>query len=446
MTIPELNRRNTIRGGAIAGVVLAIGVALTYSGAEPVKVTVPEIRTVHEYITEDAKTRLGDEYVVDMPVAGTLERIELEVGDVVEKGDVIARVERYGLEHRIKEIEALIAETEARVTGVDIAKPKAEDHQSAKIRVTEMRDALEIAKKTRAVTAFNQVEAKRDLDRAKALLEAGAASEDYYGDAELRYNGLSEDLKRARLQEDNARKALELAELADRRLTGSVDDNEYLRDAYRAQIEGLQAQLAVLNHDLSKTEIRAPVSGPVLEKYIEDRRVLAPGTPLLRIGDLASLEIECDVLSEEVSLVRVGNAVEITGKALQGKTVMGRVARIYPAGFMKISSLGIEQQRVRTLIEYDVHEVALRPGTSVDVRIITAEAVDALAIPARSAFRKEGQWNVYAVVKGRVRMTPVEIGLRNDEWVAITSGLGADDTILRDPGNGYTDNDRVKPL
>lgn len=444
--MPELSRRNIIRGGGIAGLVLAIIVVLTYSGAVPVEVVNPETRTVHEYIAEDAKTRLGDEYVVDMPVAGTLERIELEVGDIVEKGHVIAQVERYGLEHRIKEIEALITETQARVTGVDITKPKAEDHESSKIRVTEMRDALEIAKKVRAVTTFNQEEAKRDLGRARALLDAGAASEDYLDEAELHYKGLSEELKRAKLQEDNAHKALELAEIADRRLMGSVDDNEYLRDAYSAQIEGLRAQLAVLHYDLSKTEIRAPVSGPVLEKYIEDRRVLAPGTPLLRIGDLASAEIECDVLSEEVSLVRVGNAVEITGKALQGKTITGRVSRIHPAGFMKISSLGIEQQRVRTLIDYDAHAVALRPGTSVDVRIITAESVDALAIPARSAFRKEGQWNVYAVVNGKIRTVPVEIGLRNDEWVAIASGLSADDIILRDPGNGYAEDDPVKPL
>ena len=438
-------RRRTIVGGLIA-VAIALMLMISMSGGTPVEMGSPSVMIVYEYITEEAKTRLADEYTVDMPISGTLDRIALEVGDVVKKGQVVARVDSYDLEQRIKEIGALISETEAHVSGVDVAKPKQEDLESAEIRVGEMKDALEIARKSRAVSAFNLREAENDRDRAKALLEAGAASQDYFDDAELHFNGLSEDFKRTELEEQNAQKALNLAQLAQQRLTRSVDDNEYMRDAYLAQIEGLRAQLAILKNDLGKAEVRSPVTGPVLEKHIEDRRVLAAGTPVLMLGDLESIEIECDVLSEEIGRVRVGNAVEISGKALQGRTVSGTVKRIYPSGFMKISSLGIEQQRVRALIDFDNEEAKLRPGTRVDVDIITAESPDTIAVPDRAAFRKEGAWYVFVVNANKAHLMPVEIGLRNDDWVEIKSGLSADDTIITEPKNDLQDGAKVSSL
>ena len=119
-----------------------------------------------------------------------------------------------------------------------------------------------------------------------------------------------------------------------------------------------------------------------MEKFIEDEQVLPPGAPLLAIGDLSSIEVEADILSEEIGVVRVGQGVEISGKALGGKIVHGKVKTIYPSGFKKISSLGIEQQRVKTLIAFDNSDIGLRPEVSVDVKIIIAESPDALRILA----------------------------------------------------------------
>ena len=295
----------------------------------------------------------------------------------------------------------------------------------------------------------NPTAAIADLDffeRAAALIGDNVVSQSFYDEADTRYKSLAEDVLRARLEEQSAQKALDVAELAHRRLTASIDDNEYLRTEHEAQIEAYAAQVAVLKNDVGKTKVKAPVSGPVLEKHVEDRRVLAAGSPLLRIGDLDSIEIECDVLSEEVARVKEGDPVEISGKALMGATAMGRVKRIYPAGFMKISALGVEQQRVRTLIEFDNSALGLRPGTSVDLRIVTAESRGALAVPERAAFRREGAWYVFAVDGNAARLQEVEIGLRNDDWAEILSGLGADDTIIADPKNELEDGARVKPL
>ena len=141
-----------------------------------------------------------------------------------------------------------------------------------------------------------------------------------------------------------------------------------------------------------------------------------------------------------------GNAVEITGKALEDKTAIGTVTRIFPSGFKKISALGIEQQRVRVLIGFDNGEPGLRPGTSVDVRIITAEHDDVVAVPERAVFRREDGWALFVVHDGRARLTQVETGLRNDDWVEISRGLEAGETIVGTPKNELEDGMQVTAL
>ncbi len=431
----------------IIGLVVLAGAAVAVIAirgqAIPVEMAEVTRATVYEYISEDAKTRLAHEYIVDMPISGTANRIMLEIGDPVAAGQTVATVDTYPLEQQIKQAEALIMQMRAQVVGVDIQKPKSEDIESAKLRVREMQDSLDIARKSRSAIEINLEEAKIAYQRAKGLLEAGAGSESNYDQADLRYQGLKQELQGAHLSEQAAEKALDQAQIALQRLENSIDDNEYMRESYKAEIEGYQAKLAALRDDLKKTDIKAPVTGPVLEKYIEDQRVLRAGEPLLKIGDLESIEIECDVLSEEIAPMRVGNRVMISGKALPGGAVEGQVSRIYPSGFMKISALGVEQQRVRTLIEFDNEAARLRPGTSVDVEIVTAESENALSVPDRALFRNGGEWFVFVVEGDRVTLVPVQVGLRNDDWAEITSGVEEGMTIVSELKNDLADGARV---
>ncbi|MFP6581712.1 MAG: efflux RND transporter periplasmic adaptor subunit [Candidatus Hydrogenedentota bacterium] len=429
-------------------VVAVLGIGYTAMTGDDVAVEMTEVtrETVFEYIADDAKTRLDDEYIIDMPIPGTVDRIALEIGDQVEAGQVIASIDTFALKQEIRQVEALIVQIKAFETGVDIEKPKDEDIASAQLRVREMEDTLRITEKSYDVLEINMRKAKRAYDRAKGLLKAGATSESLHDEAELLYEGLVEDLKRVRLEEGVAKMGLEQAQIALQRLSGSVDDNEYMRDSYLAEIDGLNARLASMQDDLKKAKVTSPVSGPVLEKFIEDQRVLMAGEPLLKIGDMASIEIECDVLSEEISPMKVGNKVEIKGKALTTGPIFGIVDRIYPSGFMKISSLGVEQQRVRTIIAFDNSQVQLRPGTSVDVRIITAELENALAIPDRALFRDSGAWAVYVVNDDKAYLTQVEVGLRNDDWAEIVSGLDEGAVIVSELKNALVDGIGVSRL
>ena len=426
---------------------LLLGAVLFSLRTQPVEVEIgpPRIQTVFEYITEEAKTRLAQEYLIDMPVAGTLERIPREVGDEVAAGDVLARVDRFDLEQQTRGVESHIAQVQAQISGVDIGKPKSEDLESAAVRVQELGETVGIAEKELAIAEIEAGNADRDRSRMRQLRAEGVASQAELDRAERLARSAAQNVDRARLGVKVAQKNLEMAHLAKSRVTGSVDDNEYMRRAYQAEMESLDAQLAIVRGDLEKTEVRAPVAGPILEKYVESRRVLPPGTPLLKMGDLSSVEIESDILSEEVVRVQPGQRVEISGKAVGRETSFeGTVKRIYPSAFMKISALGIEQQRVKTIIAFDNSTLGLRPGTRLDVRIITAEKQNAVSVPERSIFRREGKWYVFTVQSGRARLAPVSIGLKNDEWAEITDGLTAGDVIILEPKNDLENGVRIK--
>lgn len=430
----------------LIGAAIIAGAAITMRPrAVPVETGSPERMTVREFIAEDAETQLADTYTIDMPVAGTLERIAWKIGDEVHQGDVLARVEPLPFEEQLRGIEASIAQINAQIAGVDVAKPKPETLEQAQKRVAEATATLEMARKARSVAEINFDQARKNFDRTQTLHGQGVLSQRDFDQTDSAYRALEQDVARAKLAEQAAQRGVEIVQLASKELTGSVDDNEFMRDAYRAQIESLDSQAAILRDQLAKTSILAPVSGPILMKYVEDTRALPPGTSILVMGNPASSEIVCDVLSEEVVRVERGDPVEITGKALGGKTIVGKVKRIYPAAFKKISSLGIEQQRVRVLIDYDAANEALRPGTSVDVRIITAESPEALAVPERSIFQVAGKWHIYAVQSGRARLTAITVGLKNDEWAEVRDGLDADATIILDPPNDLADGARVAP-
>lgn len=440
--MPTITRKRIIGAAVVAGLVV---LALLSMRPQPVLLEIgqPERRAVREYIAEEAKTRLRDEYVVDMPVTGTLNRLALEAGDLVAAGDVVARVDGFELEQRIRGLDYLVEQARAQIAGLESGKPKSQDRDTAAVRIRETADQLAMAEKALRVAEIDGAQADRDRARAQQLAAEGVVAQQDLDRATQAWQALTEEVERARLATAAARKNVEIAQLAASRVDDTMDDNEYLRQVYGAEIQRLEAERAILASDLEKAIIRAPVSGPVLERYVDSSRVLAAGTPILKLGDLATMEIESDVLSEEVVAIRPGNAVELIGKALGEEALEGRVDRIYPAAFMKISSLGIEQQRVKTIIAFDNSALQLRPGTRLDVRIITRESPDALAVPERAIFRREGQWHVFVVDGGRAVLRVVEVGLKNDTWAEILGGLDAGESVILEPRNDLAPGSRV---
>jgi HlyD family secretion protein len=206
--------------------------------------------------------------------------------------------------------------------------------------------------------------------------------------------------------------------------------------------------------DRNRGELRSPVDGVVLERAISDERQVSAGTVLLKIGRLEDLEVEADILSQDVVNVKEGDAVEITGPAIGLTPAHGTVKRIYPAGFTKVSSLGVEQQRVKVIVAFNPEDLAhlrkehdLGVDYRVRVRIITDQKNDVLSAPRAALFRGgDGKWQVFVIRDGRARLQSVETGLMNDETVEIISGLEPNELVILAPETSLRDGMRVRPI
>lgn len=431
----------------ILAVVALVATGIVWMKTRPLVVETcrPAVGTVKEFVAEDGKTRLDEEYLVTMPINGRIRRIELDEGDAVTSGYPVARIDDFALRQQLTQLRSQLDEIQSWIEGVDQTKPKPEDIEAARLKTVEAQFHLESVSKGMDITKVNLAEAERELGRMQNLLNEGVVGRAEYDKAKRVYDELREKLEECQSREKASKQALEIARVNYERIRQSVDDNEYQRGVYLAQARQVESQIEVLRDDLAKTRVRAPVTGIVLEKFIEDEQILTAGTPLLKIGDLDTMEIEADILSEEVGRVRVGQRVEVTGKALDERVIEGRVKRIYPAGFKKISALGVEQQRVKVILDFNNNPLELRPYVSVDIRIIINEHKDVLTVPEQSVFKHDGQWAVLVIEDDRIALRPVEIGLRNDEVVEIVQGLSGDDIVITEPSNELAAGQRAKP-
>jgi HlyD family secretion protein len=185
--------------------------------------------------------------------------------------------------------------------------------------------------------------------------------------------------------------------------------------------------------------VRAPVDGRVLRLIQESERVVVAGTPLLEIGDPDNLELVVDLLSVDAVKVIEGATASIDGWG--GTPLLAKVTRVEPAGFTKVSALGIEEQRVRTILTLqNAPELSDRLGHEFRVFVkITIHQSNALRLPISALFRKGEQWAVYVVERGRARAVPVEIGQRNAGFAEVLKGLPEGTEVILHPSDRIVD-------
>ena len=191
--------------------------------------------------------------------------------------------------------------------------------------------------------------------------------------------------------------------------------------------------------------VTAPVPGLVLKVDQESETIVQAGTPIMEIGDPLDLEIVVDVLSTDAVAIHPGAEVIIDNWGSQG-TLRGRVRRIEPAAFTKISTLGVEEQRVNVLIDITSPPEKWRglgDAYQVDTRITVFTQEDATIVPAGALFRKGDIWNVFAVVDGRAETRAVTLLRRSGRLAAVSSGLAVGDRVIVYPSDRIASGARV---
>ena len=345
-------------------------------------------------IDEEGETRVRERFVISAPVAGRLQRIELEPGDRVVRGLVLARLVP--------------------------APPALLDARSR----AELTSAAEAAR-----AALGQVQAERA--RAQATLERSQAA--LKRQVELSRAGLipPEELEAAQTAARTAEDARRAAEFSAARA-------QFALDSARARVQQPASGGAPV-------DIRSPVDGVVLKRLRESESVVPVGESLLEVGDPTALEIVSDLLSTDAVRVTAGQPVRLEqwgGSA----PLSGRVRRVEPSGFMKVSALGVEEQRVNVIIDFaDAAAAAKALGDNyrTEVRIVIWHADNVLRVPAAALFRQGDAWAAFGVENGRVRARVVTLGQRNATEAEVTEGLGEGDEVVLHPPDTLADGMRV---
>ncbi len=391
----------------IAAALVVVAVAATVYALRPTPVLV-DLATVEQgpmavTVDEEGVARIRDVFRVSAPIAGTLQRVPVEVGDRVKRNETaVARIHPVApafLDVRTRrEIQARIAAAEA---AVGLAEAQVRGAASAE-RMTQS-----------------------DLQRAERLAEAGTISSRTLEEATTAL-----DTAEAQVEQAKANLAQRQSELV----------------SARAQLIEPDQTTSDPTGEACCLSVRAPADGVVLNVLTESEQVLSAGTPLVEIGDPKDMEVVVHLLSSDAVGIKPGAAATITDWGNQN-ALHATVRQIDPAAYTKVSALGIEEQRVdATLDLIDPYEEwqGLGHEFHVMVHIMTWQNLDALKVPIAALFRQGSDWHVFRVVDGRATLTRIEIDHRNDIVAEVVDGLSPGDVVVLHPSDKVSDGAAVE--
>jgi HlyD family secretion protein len=340
-------------------------------------------------VDREGKTCVRERYVVSAPLAGRVQRLELHPGDRVEEGKTVLAVIEPG--------------------DPSLLDPRARAEAEARVRAAE---------ETSKLAATNLDQARIEGARARRLGVGQTISQ--------------EELERAEHRERSAAFAVRIA--------------EYELALARAAFQRVQPRSPGENGS-TRLEIHSPVTGCVLEVYQESSRTIPVGTELLKVGDTAELECVIDVLSTDA--VKIARGAKVYLEHWGGELpLLGRVRLVEPGAFMKVSALGVEEQRVNVLVDFTELRTkweALGDGYRVEARIVVWEGDNVLKAPAGAFFRHGDAWAIFRSVGGRARLSPVTIGRSNGLETQILDGLDEGNAVILHPSDRIKDGVAVSP-
>lgn len=382
------------------GAALALAAAAAWAfWPRPLEVELGAARTgrFEQVLQQDGRLRAVQRYVIGAPVAAELLRPTLKVGDAVAAGDVVARL--------VPPAPQMIDQRTRRVLQERVGSAEAAQ-AAAQAQVAQLQAAA-----TRATL---------EADRAERLAGENFVSLAVRDEAALAQRAQRSALDAALAQREQARHVLAEARAA----------------LERAQSPGGLAGL---------WEVRSPVAGRVVRLHHESAATVPAGTPLLEVADTTRLEAVVDVLSGDALRVRPGAPVRLAfGAGLA--PVEGRVLRIEPVAFTKVSALGIEEQRVNLVVAPTAPPAAQAgEGFRVDATVSLESHDGALLVPTGALVRDGAGWAVWAVDGGRARRLAVELAGRNGDWAWLRGGVAAGQPLVLYPAPDLADGQRVRP-
>ncbi|NMG27590.1 efflux RND transporter periplasmic adaptor subunit [Aromatoleum evansii] len=380
-------------------IVAAVGWGL-YAGfrEQPVAVEFGEAVRAPLRVTveQEGRTRVVDRYVLAAPVDGYARRITLDVGDAVAAGDTLVALE-------------------ASRSAVLDARRHAEAGERAAAAQANLAAVEQRVKAAEAGAAL----AAKELERMRKLRASGHVAAEAVDRAAAEDERAGSELRSARFTVATARHELEAA-----------------RTALGFAAAGGKGEPVL---------VRAPVAGQVLKIPRKSEGAVESGQPLVEIGDARALEVEVDVLSADAVRIRPGTRVLFERWGGDG-ALEGRVRVVEPAGFTKVSALGVEEQRVWVIADFASPSGTwqrLGDGYRVEASFVLWEGEDVLQVPASALFRDGDGWAAFVVEEGRAVRRRIDTGQRTGLVAEVLAGLKEGERVVVHPDDRLRDGVEV---
>jgi RND family efflux transporter MFP subunit len=317
-------------------------------------------------------------------VPGRLRSITVDLGTLVQRGQLIAQIEPQDYQLRVQQAEAAVAQARVRLglpaTGTN---DNIDQEQTSLVR-----QAGVLAEEARA-----------NRDRLASLLEQGITPRAQVDTAEASYKVALSRLEDAREEIHNRR-----AVLVQRR-----------------------SELEIARQQLSDVSVHAPFDGAIQEKRASVGEYLAAGAPLATIVRMDPLRLRAEVPEREVPNIRVGQTVRVTTEG-DPNVYTGRIARLSPS---------ITPQNRMLMVEAEVKNTngALRPGSFARAEIVTDDRGMSLTVPTRAIINFAGIEKIIVVKDGKAVEKSITTRRRTTEWTEVVSGVTVGEAVVLEPGN-----------
>jgi len=325
-------------------------------------------------------------------VSGILERMEVDHGDRVSFNQVVAIVEREEKEAQFQEARAAL----------DVVKANWAQMESG-ARPEEITQAEQLVRQTKASW-------ETSLDnymRLKNLKERDFISQQRLDEAMLQ-------LTQSEAEYESAREKLILMR------KGARQED---RDALLAQIRQTEATLRLAQIHLKNTTIRAPISGIISKRFLDQGSFVSTTTPIVRIVAMDTVKVVVQVVEIEIAQLRAGAIAETYVDAYREEVFQGLVVRISP-------TVDPESRTADVEIRVDNKDHRLKPGMFARVSIVTQRRDGVLLLSKDWLVRQSATPQVFVNENGKASRRVVSLGVEGEQHVEVLKGLQEGDEVI----------------
>lgn len=368
-----------------------------------VTVVKPERKTLRRFIEQPGRIEPYEQTPLFVKIAGYVEKVNVDIGDHVQKGQVLAELSVPEMHEELKQKDALIAQAEAEVKQSEAAV------EAAKANLKTAEAMVEEAKAGRKRALANHNRWQSEYKRVQDLVARKVLDQQVHDETLNQFEAAQA-----------AREEVEAKVLS---AEAARDESKAKRDKAEADVGAAKARRQVAQADRDRmaalvdyAKVRAPYNGIVVRRHIDTGHFLQPATsgkgePLFVVINLEPLRIYVDVPEADAVGVADGAAARVRVQALGGQEFDGVVKR-------SSWSLDPHTRTLRTEIQLTPHEGKLRPGMYAYARI-TIETPNVLTLPASALVTQNEQTFCFLVENGKAARTPVKIGMKDGQSVEV---------------------------